>query len=274
MLGRPRAAVPAGLAALLLMATGCVVVTTGGGSASPEVPQSASPAAVAPADPSTKPSSPSKKSASGSSVKFENFEVTVDGAQRVSAGTYAVRAKVCALSLPENPNGNRTRISRDPWSVVSAKGSVDAGSGDSEAGSDFPVETLRRAGTCASGWLPFGVRGSVKSVVYKNGVGDEAVWDTDDLSKRPVSSASRSKAAAESTIGEGTYLVGEDIEPGRYKARARAGMACYWARLRNDSGDVGSIIANGYSNGAASVTIRSSDGAFETSGCTGWTLRS
>jgi len=70
-------------------------------------------------------------------------------------------------------------------------------------------------------------------------------------------------------IGEGTFIVGEDIQPGRYKARsAHVDGLCYWARLKDDSGEFGSIIANDSTAGSASVTIRSTDGAFETSGCT------
>ncbi len=73
-----------------------------------------------------------------------------------------------------------------------------------------------------------------------------------------------------STIGEGTFIVGEDIKPGRYKARADGDGSCYWARMKDDSGDSDSIIANNITDGSASVTIKESDGAFETSGCTPW----
>lgn len=64
--------------------------------------------------------------------------------------------------------------------------------------------------------------------------------------------------------------MGEDIQPGRYKARADRNGLCYWARLKDDTGDFDSIIANNTTSGSASVTVKSSDGAFETSGCTPW----
>jgi hypothetical protein len=70
-------------------------------------------------------------------------------------------------------------------------------------------------------------------------------------------------------FGPGTYIVGEDIPPGRYKAKAD-GDNCYWARLKDDSGDFESIIANNNTAGSSTVTIKKSDGAFETSGCTPW----
>lgn len=77
------------------------------------------------------------------------------------------------------------------------------------------------------------------------------------------------------TIAEGVYVVGEDIEPGTYKTagpsdRGTFGM-CYWARLSDTSGDFDSIIANGSPQGPGTVTISPSDGAFDTSGCELWT---
>jgi len=66
---------------------------------------------------------------------------------------------------------------------------------------------------------------------------------------------------------DGVYLVGVDIKPGQY--RSGKDVDCYWARLRNTEGDLGSIIAN--SNGGNQiVTIRKTDKAFETKRCGGW----
>jgi hypothetical protein len=65
-------------------------------------------------------------------------------------------------------------------------------------------------------------------------------------------------------FGEGTFIVGTDLRPGTY--RATGGDFCYWARLRDFRGQLGSIIANGLSEGRAIVTIRSTDRGFESSG--------
>jgi hypothetical protein len=46
-------------------------------------------------------------------------------------------------------------------------------------------------------------------------------------------------------FGPGTYLVGTDMEPGTYRS-AGSETGCYWARQRNDAGD---IIANDLVNG-------------------------
>jgi len=76
--------------------------------------------------------------------------------------------------------------------------------------------------------------------------------------------------AAVSFEGDGTYQVGADINPGTYKSSKPDSGNCYWARLKNDSGQFSAIIANNNSSGQSVVTIRSTDGVFETSGCNPW----
>jgi hypothetical protein len=68
---------------------------------------------------------------------------------------------------------------------------------------------------------------------------------------------------------DGTYLVGRDIKPGTYRAHADDEL-CYWARLSGTSGDFDDIIANGDGPGTLTVTIKSSDKAFETDSCGVW----
>lgn len=70
-------------------------------------------------------------------------------------------------------------------------------------------------------------------------------------------------------FGDGTWLVGTDIEPGLY--RANDASFCYWARLSGLGGDLGDIIANEIGSGFSLVVeIMPSDRAFETSGCGEW----
>lgn len=73
-------------------------------------------------------------------------------------------------------------------------------------------------------------------------------------------------------ITAGTYLVGSDIQPGTYKSAGTDGTAgsCYWAREKDTSGVLGSIIANNLASGPSVVTIKPTDGAFETTGCSPW----
>lgn len=73
------------------------------------------------------------------------------------------------------------------------------------------------------------------------------------------------------TFGEGTYVVGDEIEPGTYRTSGPAGSApCYWARLSNTSGE-DDIVANDLTDGPTTVTIKSSDEAFESHRCGQWT---
>jgi hypothetical protein len=72
------------------------------------------------------------------------------------------------------------------------------------------------------------------------------------------------------TITDGTYEVGVDIEPGKYKSSGTTGYGCYYARLKANDGSLGDIIQNNNSQGPSVVTIKESDGYFETTGCAPW----
>lgn len=76
------------------------------------------------------------------------------------------------------------------------------------------------------------------------------------------------------TVGAGTYLVGDDVEPGTYRTSGPTdGLPCYWSRLRDTTGDLGSIVANGLAQGPTTVTVRASDEAVEFSGDCTWVKR-
>jgi hypothetical protein len=71
------------------------------------------------------------------------------------------------------------------------------------------------------------------------------------------------------SFGDGVWVVGEEVAPGTY--RAPGGSGCYWARLRNFSAGLNSIIANGGFSRNQTVTIQASDAGFETTRCGTWT---
>ncbi len=76
------------------------------------------------------------------------------------------------------------------------------------------------------------------------------------------------------SIGPGTYVVGKEVQAGTYHTTGPADASvpiCYWARLKDTSGDMSAIITNGTPQGPTTVTISKGDGAFETSGCATWT---
>jgi len=63
-------------------------------------------------------------------------------------------------------------------------------------------------------------------------------------------------------VAPGTYRTAGPREPGT--------PTCFWARLRDRSGEFSSVIASGNARGADQVTIEPTDGAFSTSGCHAW----
>jgi hypothetical protein len=71
-------------------------------------------------------------------------------------------------------------------------------------------------------------------------------------------------------FGNGTWIVGQDIQPGTYRTREASGN-CYWERLSGLSGNFGDIIANDGISYPTVVTIAPTDKAFESSGCATWT---
>lgn len=81
-------------------------------------------------------------------------------------------------------------------------------------------------------------------------------------------------ATAGSTIADGTWLVGTDIEPGTYRTLVPEGeliTMCYWARLSDVTGE--GIITNDIGSEPGQqmvVEILDTDVAFESSGCGTW----
>jgi hypothetical protein len=67
-------------------------------------------------------------------------------------------------------------------------------------------------------------------------------------------------------INPGTYIIGTDIKSGYYKGNAGNGFmeTCYWARLKDLSGSVESILANDNSIGQFYIHIKETDYALET----------
>lgn len=88
----------------------------------------------------------------------------------------------------------------------------------------------------------------------------------------PLPAVSTAPTASSTTITEGTWLVGKDVQPGTYETTTvgtDALSSCYWARLSGTSGDFKEILANGNVEGHGIVTIKPTDVAFQTH-CT-WT---
>ena len=121
---------------------------------------------------------------SGSSATFKNFRVTVSRIAR-DGSTVNVKAKVCVRKLPPDPQGDRTRISWDPWSIRTSSGTLHPKLSRSSHHQLYPSDETYRVGECASGWIPFATSSGVLKVRYANGVGNVAVWDATNLNKKP-----------------------------------------------------------------------------------------
>ncbi|WP_328491440.1 hypothetical protein OHS59_00835 [Streptomyces sp. NBC_00414] len=86
-----------------------------------------------------------------------------------------------------------------------------------------------------------------------------------------TTTGSRQEAASKEGIpGDGTFLVGKDIEAGTYRSEGKKAYGCYWARLSDTTGETGAIIANGNAQGPAIVKVAAGDQAFQTTDCKPW----
>ena len=83
----------------------------------------------------------------------------------------------------------------------------------------------------------------------------------------PLASAPRAHAQA-TTFGDGTYVVGTDIQAGTYQTQGGAG--CYWARLSGLDGTDDEIIYSTYATSSSVVQIKPTDVAFESINCGAW----
>ncbi len=94
----------------------------------------------------------------------------------------------------------------------------------------------------------------------------------------PQATAAKSSSTAKPTptpvpyahFGDGTFVVGKDIQPGTYRTR-EASPGCYYARLKGFGGTVDDIIANDNTDYPAIVTISRTDKGFESENCGTWT---
>ena len=107
---------------------------------------------------------------------FEHFNVRIVGTTG-RPDAYNVQAEVC---LVDDVKDAPTRISTDPWSVVTANGGKVKASRHTEAGEagNFPGEAKYDEGECAYGWMRFKTNClKVSKIKYSNSLGDVAVWD-------------------------------------------------------------------------------------------------
>lgn len=87
----------------------------------------------------------------------------------------------------------------------------------------------------------------------------------------PSKKSEKAGGGAARTIKAGTFEVGTEIKPGTYKTDG--GDLCYYERLRDLNGGVGSIITNEIVQGQGIMQIKKSDAYIKVSGTCTWTLK-
>jgi hypothetical protein len=104
---------------------------------------------------------------------------------------------------------------------------------------------------------------ATETTVTETQIENRTVTNTETVEEKPAEPAD----PAGSIEGDGTFLVGDDIAPGTYRAAAPTSGNCYWARLRDLDGGIKSIIANGNTSGPVVIRVAARDYAVETTGC-------
>jgi hypothetical protein len=151
------------------------------------------------------------------------------------------------------------------------------GGGTKRVGSDITPGTYRtRSAPSDCYWERLkGFSGELKDIIandFSSGYQVVTIKSTDKgfrSSRCGTWSSNLSRVTSSMTkFGQGTFIVGTDIQPGTY--RSSKGPNCYWERLSNFTGQLSGIIANNF-GGQAIVKIRSSDKGFHSSSCGTWT---
>ncbi|THJ67456.1 hypothetical protein E8P82_04995 [Arthrobacter echini] len=93
------------------------------------------------------------------------------------------------------------------------------------------------------------------------------------VKKREEAITAAEDAKAASTISDGIWTVGTDIEPGTYRSAAEVGSSCYWGIYR--SGSNGDDIIENDIPGGGRPTVTLSDGQdFNSTRCGSWDKQS
>src|SRR5215212_8417343 len=71
-----------------------------------------------------------------------------------------------------------------------------------------------------------------------------------------------------STLGPGTFAVGAQVAPGRW--RSDGGDLCYWERLSGLGGELDELLASAGVPGPVAVDVAPADAAFRSFGCGTW----
>ena len=131
----------------------------------------------------------------GQTATYKHFEVTVGNVIRTEADNTLVFASVCVRRLPPGSTGGKTRVSWDPWRLITTRGTYRPEVHDASHPpyGMFPVSKRVRRGDCVGWWLPFATaKGAVTKITYANSLGNKATWRTPPRStERTIGSTKR-----------------------------------------------------------------------------------
>jgi hypothetical protein len=120
-----------------------------------------------------------------------------------------------------------------------------------------------------------GLSGSLNEILANDNTGDPAVVTILEGDKafqsRGCGTWTQDLSAITSdttTFDDGILIVRTDIEPGTYRNKGQTG--CYYARLKDFTGGLGSILANNNTDDQAIVTILATDKGFKSTSCGTW----
>lgn len=89
---------------------------------------------------------------------------------------------------------------------------------------------------------------------------------------RPKVSRTPKPSPSPVSVDDGTWVVGEDIPAGTYKAMSRVGDGCYWALYKSGTNSE-TIIANDFPGGGRPVVTVRRGQDFRTARCGSWVKR-
>ena len=181
-----------------------------------------------------------------SNVDSATTGTTVPGAP---AGLTATASGTTAIDLSWSAPGSTGGSAITGYKIeVSPNGT--SGWTDQVANTNSTATTYAHTGLAAGTTRHYRV-----SAINTNGTGTASNVD---------SATSTTTPSSRTTFGAGTWLVNEEIEPGRYFTDPSSG--CYWERLRDTAGSSSDILANefiGFDSGQEIVDISMSDYAFK-----------
>ena len=158
------------------------------------------------------------------------------------------------------------------WSAVEGTNGYDAQFSTNEAFTDTDEVIARAAGELS--YRREGLAASTSAylrVRAASGTGDDRITSEWSAHVAGMTAAPPTPPPAGRSFGAGSWLVGADIEPGRYFTNPRDG--CYWERLSGLGGTLADTIANefiSFDSPQEIVDIDKSDLAFNNEDCGTW----